>query len=54
MKWIYLPKLYDSKFQAKCLVARIKEDLWFYGYESPSEVEIFQTKEGRYGVRYSW
>ncbi len=52
--WIYWGKLYESKFQAKCLVARISEDWWVIGYDSPRYVEIFRSKKGRYGVRYMW
>ncbi|MDA8351951.1 MAG: hypothetical protein M0Z65_01930 [Firmicutes bacterium] len=52
--WIYWAKLYDSRFQARCLATRMQEDWWIYGYESPEEVEVFQSKKGRYGVRYQW
>ncbi|GAB7387486.1 hypothetical protein BSNK01_13230 [Bacillaceae bacterium] len=54
MKWIYWAKLYDTKFQASCLAKRIAEDWWIYGYAGPDEVEIFQVKKGKYGVRFSW
>lgn len=52
--WIYWSKLYQSKFQAGCLVKRMEEDWWLMGYASPSKIEIFQTKKGYYGVRYKW
>lgn len=52
--WIYWAKLYETRFQARCLAARMEEDWWIYGYESPAEVEVFQSKRGRYGVRYMW
>ncbi|MFC4076596.1 hypothetical protein [Salinithrix halophila] len=52
--WIYWAKLYDTRFQARCLAARMQEDWWVYGYDSPAEVEVFQSKRGRYGVRYVW
>ncbi|HEX7057524.1 MAG TPA: hypothetical protein VF260_10080 [Bacilli bacterium] len=51
-KWVYWGKLYNSKFQAGCLVKRMEEDWWIYGYDSPREVEVFQSRKGRYGVRY--
>lgn len=54
MKWIYWSRLFESKFQAGCLVARMKEDWWVYGYESPQQVEIVKLKNGKYGVRYIW
>ncbi|WP_186445795.1 hypothetical protein [Paenibacillus cremeus] len=52
MNWIYWVKLYDSKFQAGCLAKRMEEDWWIYGYECPSEVEVFRSKKGKFGVRY--
>ncbi|WP_201763535.1 hypothetical protein [Chengkuizengella marina] len=52
MKWIYCVKLYDSKFQAGCLAKRMEEDWWVYGFEYPTEVEVFKSQKGRYGVRY--
>lgn len=54
MNWIYWVKLYDSKFQANCLRVRIEQDWWVRGYDSPTEVEVFQVKSGKYGVRYCW
>lgn len=54
MRWIYWIKLYETKFQAHCLAARIKEDWWIYGYDSPTEVEVYQSRKGRYGVKYMW
>lgn len=50
--WIYLAKLYETKFQAHCLATRIKEDWWVRGYDSPDVVEVFRSQKGRYGVRY--
>lgn len=52
--WIYWAKLYNTRFQARCLATRMQEDWWLYGYESPDEVEVFQSRRGRYGVRYIW
>ncbi|PTM59307.1 hypothetical protein C8J48_1919 [Desmospora activa DSM 45169] len=52
--WIYWAKLYDTRFQARCLATRMEEDWWIYGYDSPAEVEVYQCKSGRYGVRYMW
>ncbi|MBA4603445.1 hypothetical protein [Thermoactinomyces mirandus] len=55
-KWVYWAKLYDSRFQANCLAARMQEDWWLYGYDSPEEVEIFRSKKagtvcGTFGVK---
>ncbi len=52
MPWIYWIKLYDSKFQASCIVERMQHDYWLYGMECPHEVEIYKSASGKYGVRY--
>lgn len=51
-RWVYWGRLYENKFQAGCLAKRMAEDWWVYGYECPREVEIFQSKKGRYGVKF--
>lgn len=53
-KWIYWAKLFESHFQARVLAARMKEDWWLYGYDSPEIVEIFRSRKGRFGVKYIW
>ncbi|SHE52311.1 hypothetical protein SAMN05444392_101836 [Seinonella peptonophila] len=53
-RWIYWAKLYESKFQANCLAARIQEDWWLLGSDHPSKVEVYRSYRGRYGVRYMW
>lgn len=52
MKWIYWSRLYDSKFQAGCLVQRMEHDSWVFGVEVPQEIEVYRSKRGRYGVRF--
>ncbi|MBC8078869.1 MAG: hypothetical protein H7X86_00885 [Gorillibacterium sp.] len=52
MHWVYWARLYDSKFQAGCLVKRMEEDWWIYGYDCPRSVEVFRSRSGRFGVRY--
>ena len=52
VKWVYWGRLYDSKFQAGCLARRMTEDWWVFGYECPREIEIFQSRKGRYGVKF--
>lgn len=52
MHWIYFSKLYATKFQAGCLAKRLEHDGWLYGYSDPSEIEVFRSKKGRYGVRF--
>lgn len=54
MPWVYYGKLFDSKFQAGCLAARIRDDWWTNHYQIPRFVGIYQTKSGRYGVKYLW
>lgn len=53
MAWIYLSKLYDTRFQASCLVARIVDqpNHQLLSYFPPRYVGIFQTQRGRYGVK---
>ena len=53
MRWVYWSKLYDSKFQASCLAKRMEEDWWIYGYECPDHVEVFRSRRGRFGVRFT-
>lgn len=53
-QWIYCAKLFNSRFQAHCLAARMQEDWWMYGYDSPDLVEVFRSRKGRFGVKYIW
>ncbi|WP_158081671.1 hypothetical protein [Paenibacillus selenitireducens] len=53
MKWVYWGKLYNTKFQASCILKRIEHDAWVYGYQDPSEIEIFRSRTGRYGIRFT-
>jgi len=52
MKWVYWIKLYDSKFQASCIVERMMNDYSLYGMECPHDVEIYKSTRGRFGLRY--
>ncbi|REE92940.1 hypothetical protein A8990_10223 [Paenibacillus taihuensis] len=52
IKWVYWGKLYETKFQAGCLVRRMENDWWVYGYECPQEIEVFRSRKGRFGVRF--
>ncbi|KRE35124.1 hypothetical protein [Paenibacillus sp. Soil522] len=52
MRWVYWVRLYETKFQAGCLVRRMENDWWVYGYECPREVEVFKSRKGRFGVRF--
>lgn len=53
MRWVYFGKLYTTKFQAGCLAKRLEQDGWLYGYDELSQVEIFRSRKGRYGVRFT-
>ena len=50
MTWLYDCKLYDTKFQASCRMARLEDaaeassSKWRY-------ISVFQTPSGRYGVK---
>lgn len=50
--WVYWIRLYESKFQASCVVQRMEYDYWMYGLDYPHEIEIFKSMKGRYGVRF--
>lgn len=52
--WVYWLRLYETRFQARCLAARMEEDWWLYGYDSPDRVEVFRSRKGRFGVKYIW
>ncbi|WP_164545385.1 hypothetical protein [Paenibacillus albus] len=46
MKWIYWGKLYETKFQAGCLVRRMENDWWVYGYECPKKSKYSGRAKG--------
>ncbi len=50
MTWVYDAKLYDTKFQASCRVARL-EDAGVASSSKARYISVFQTKSGRYGVK---
>ncbi|MDQ0253916.1 hypothetical protein J2S74_001288 [Evansella vedderi] len=52
-RWIYFKQIFNSKFQASCVKAKI-EDNWINGYEIPPWVEIRKIKNDRYVVRYTY
>lgn len=52
MKWVYWGRLYETKFQAGCLVRRMENDWWVYGYDCPQEIEVFRSRTGKFGVRF--
>ncbi len=52
-RWIYYKKIFQSKFQAGCLKAKI-EDNWANGYEIGPSVEIRKLKTNKYVVRYTY
>lgn len=52
MHWVYWGKLYNTKFQARCLQERLEQDAWIFGYDTPSEIEVYRSRKGKYGVRF--
>ena len=52
-RWIYWKQIFQSKFQASCLKAKL-EDNWHNGYEMPPWVEIRQLAKEKYVVRYTF
>ncbi|SIS62112.1 two-component system, OmpR family, sensor histidine kinase ResE [Alicyclobacillus vulcanalis] len=50
MTWVYDSRLYDTKFQASCRMARL-EDAALASSIPCRLISIFQTSSGRYGVK---
>jgi|GEM_PF-518668 len=50
MTWVYDSKLYDTKFQASCRMARL-EDAAEASSSNARYLSVFQTRSGRYGVK---
>jgi hypothetical protein len=50
--WVYFAGLYDSKFEAYCAVMWIEADERIRGPLHADEVQVYQTKHGKYGVRF--
>jgi hypothetical protein len=54
MGWVYYLRLFDTKFQAGCLKARLEDARDWADCQAPKYVGIFQTVSGRYGVKILW
>ncbi|GGI96995.1 hypothetical protein GCM10010885_03220 [Alicyclobacillus cellulosilyticus] len=50
--WVYFAGLYDSKFEAYCAVMWVEADERIRGTAAPEEVQVYQTRKGKYGVRF--
>lgn len=50
--WVYFAGLYDSKFEAYCAVMWVEADERIRGSGHSGEVQVYQTKKGKYGVRF--
>ncbi|MCL6631717.1 MAG: hypothetical protein K6T63_03715 [Alicyclobacillus herbarius] len=50
--WVYFAGLYDSKFEAYCAVMWIEADERIRGPIHADEVQVYQTRHGKYGVRF--
>ncbi len=50
--WVYFAGLYESKFEAYCAVMWVEADERIRGASSPSEVQVYRTHKGKFGVRF--
>lgn len=50
--WVYFAGLYGSKFEAYCAVMWIEADERIRGTTQPTEVQVYQTRHGKFGVRF--
>lgn len=50
--WVYFAGLYQSKFEAYCAVMWVEADERIRGTHTPAEVQVYQTSNGKYGVRF--
>ncbi|QSO53896.1 hypothetical protein JZ785_08915 [Alicyclobacillus curvatus] len=50
--WVYFAGLYGSKFEAYCAVMWIEADERIRGTTLPTEVQVYQTRHGKFGVRF--
>lgn len=50
--WVYFAGLYSSKFEAYCAVMWIEADERIRGTAQPTEVQVYQTHRGKFGVRF--
>lgn len=51
-RWVYFAGLYGSKFEAYCAVMWVEADERIRGDCSPNEVQVYQTRHGKFGVRF--
>ncbi|GMA52491.1 hypothetical protein GCM10025857_38480 [Alicyclobacillus contaminans] len=52
MSWIYEARLYDSKSVASYVAMCVRDDYVLRGVPNVY-VQVFRTRKGNYGVRYS-
>ena len=50
--WVYFAGLYSSKFEAYCAVMWVEADDRIRGDALPHEVQVYRTKQGKFGVRF--
>ncbi len=50
--WVYFAGLYRSKFEAYCAVMWVEADERIRGTTQTGEVQVYQTRNGKYGVRF--
>lgn len=52
-EWVYFAGLYESKFEAYCAVMWVEADDRIRRTARPTNVGIYRTRKGKYGVRFS-
>ncbi|WP_181362944.1 hypothetical protein [Sulfoacidibacillus thermotolerans] len=50
--WVYFAGLYDTKFEAYCAAMWMEGDQKVFGRCSPSELQLYKTESGKFGVRF--
>ncbi|RIV28193.1 hypothetical protein D2Q93_02925 [Alicyclobacillaceae bacterium I2511] len=50
--WVYFAGLYPSKFEAYCAVMWIEADERIRSAIPRNEVQVYQSRTGKYGVRF--
>lgn len=52
MSWVYEARLYDSKSVASYVAMCVRDDYVLRGFQNVN-VQVFRTRKGNYGIRYS-
>lgn len=52
--WVYYLRLVDTRFQATCLLERFLDGQGWLYQKGPKYVGIYETEEGKYGIKVLW